>query len=189
MTSNRREILQYLSASGYADTELDTVIDRALRLVEQAVRPKMLHDVFPCEPRDGGVTVGGRFFAGRDLQKNLTGCCEVILLAVTLGAEADLLLRREAVRGALPAAVMQAVLAEQTERAADLAQQRAIASHAAGKRTRARFSLGYGDTRLSDQERFFALLPISKRMGVTLTDGFLMLPSKSVTAFVGIVSE
>lgn len=51
---------------------------------------------------------------------------------------------------------------------------------------RPRFSPGYGDFRLSCQQFFFDALEISKRIGVYLTESFLMVPFKSITAVIGI---
>ena len=51
---------------------------------------------------------------------------------------------------------------------------------------RPRFSAGYGDFGIENQNLFFKNLEINKLLGVTLTEGMLMSPSKSVTAIVGI---
>ena len=49
-----------------------------------------------------------------------------------------------------------------------------------------RFSPGYGDLRLDHQKDWFRLLDISKQIGIELTDSLLMVPTKSVTALIGI---
>ena len=54
-----------------------------------------------------------------------------------------------------------------------------------GKVTR-RFSPGYGDLSLDLQKTVFELLNPEKHIGITLTDGMLMTPMKSVSAFIGI---
>ncbi|MBQ5601557.1 MAG: Vitamin B12 dependent methionine synthase activation subunit, partial [Clostridia bacterium] len=51
-----------------------------------------------------------------------------------------------------------------------------------------RFSPGYGDLPLSAQKNIFAVLDPERRIGLTLNSSLLMSPSKSVTAFVGLVS-
>ena len=189
MTANKREIRRYLAAGDTPEESIEAQIDRAVALAEQTVRPNWIYSIYDCVPLADGVQVGDVFFAGTSLAKNLAGCTRVILLAVTLGAEADLLLRKESIRGAFPAAVMQAVLTERIERACDAAEEEAAVALAGGGRTRPRFSLGYGDTLLSDQKRFFALLPVGKRLGITLSDGYLMTPTKSVTALIGVLGQ
>ena len=186
MNVNRKEIYRYLSAGDTPSEVLDAQIDRALSLAESTVRPRSVSAVYTCEAKEDGANVGGVWFAGSSLGKNLRPCKRTFLLAVTLGAEADLLLRREAQRGAANGAVMQAVLTEWIEQVCDAAERELASLLAPGETLRPRFSIGYGDTLLSDQKAFFALLPVTKRLGVSLSDSFLMTPTKSVTAFLGI---
>ena len=49
-----------------------------------------------------------------------------------------------------------------------------------------RYSPGYGDFPLECQPGLFRLLGVQRNIGVTLTDSLLMLPTKSVTAVIGI---
>lgn len=49
-----------------------------------------------------------------------------------------------------------------------------------------RFSPGYGDLPLSLQKDVCALLDAPRRLGVQVTDSFLLNPSKTVTAVVGL---
>ena len=49
-----------------------------------------------------------------------------------------------------------------------------------------RFSPGYGDLPLEVQRDIFALLSPERAIGVTLGDGLLMSPTKSVSAIIGI---
>ena len=54
---------------------------------------------------------------------------------------------------------------------------------------RPRFSPGYGDWPLEEQRQLFAVLNCAKRIGLTLTDGLMMAPSKSVTAIIGLSED
>ena len=54
---------------------------------------------------------------------------------------------------------------------------------------RPRFSPGYGDFALDHQKDIFQILECEKRIGLTLTEGNLMMPSKSVTAVIGFTTE
>ena len=49
-----------------------------------------------------------------------------------------------------------------------------------------RFSPGYGDFPLAQQAAFCSVLDVSRRIGVSLTSGSLMVPQKSVTALLGV---
>ncbi|MFR4384234.1 MAG: vitamin B12 dependent-methionine synthase activation domain-containing protein [Phascolarctobacterium sp.] len=51
------------------------------------------------------------------------------------------------------------------------------------------FSPGYGDWPLEEQKLLFPILDCAKRIGLTLTDGMMMAPSKSVTAIIGLSED
>ena len=51
---------------------------------------------------------------------------------------------------------------------------------------RPRFSPGYGDLPLSIQGRFLDTIEATKRAGIYLSEGDIMLPEKSVTAIMGV---
>jgi len=73
------------------------------------------------------------------------------------------------------------------ERAADAANARARAYAAKqGSFTSWRFSPGYGDLPLAVQRDFLAALDATRQLGITLTPSNLMVPTKSVTAIVGV---
>ena len=48
-----------------------------------------------------------------------------------------------------------------------------------------RFSPGYGDLSIECQKEIFDILGYQKKIGLTLTDSFMMSPTKSVTALFG----
>jgi cobalamin-dependent methionine synthase I len=56
----------------------------------------------------------------------------------------------------------------------------------AGFKAHPRFSPGFGDLPLTVQAEILGLLDAGRRMGITLSDSFLMAPSKSVTAIIGL---
>ena len=56
-------------------------------------------------------------------------------------------------------------------------------------RIKPRFSPGYADLSLNTQRYIFSLLDCPRRIGIFLNQSLLMSPSKSVTAFVGIVDK
>ena len=61
-----------------------------------------------------------------------------------------------------------------------------LAAAFAPRRLTDRFSPGYGDMPLSQQEALCRVLDVGRRIGVGLTAGGLMIPQKSVTALIGV---
>ena len=128
--------------------------------------------------------------ASKDLRKNLQGCGEVYLLAATLGPGPDLLIRRASVQRMSDAAIYQALCAEMIESCCDqiCARLRRQAAEE-GLYLKPRFSPGYGDLPLDLQKDLLRILDAPKKIGLTLTDSLLMMPSKSVTALIGLTKE
>ena len=87
------------------------------------------------------------------------------------------------VDGIARGAVMQAVLASKIEEVCDGIENRLRAQ---GLTLRQRYSPGYFDLDITEQRKIFALLDLTKRIGLTLSDTCQMIPTKSVTAIIGI---
>lgn len=121
------------------------------------------------------------------LARHLDGCERVVLMAATLGIGIDRLIAKYGRLSPAKAVLLQAIGTERVEALCD-AFCDALAAET-GLTPRGRFSPGYGDLPLNTQREVFSLLQAEKRIGVTLNDSFLMSPSKSVTAFVGLSHE
>lgn len=181
----RKEILRYLNTrSTVTDERLFEIIDNCSARAYETVSPKTLRRIYECEVRKDGVSVGGFFFKSERLAQNMNGCRRVVLFAATLGTQADRLLREAASQSAAETAVCQAVLAAMIEEVCDNLEAEIKSEY--GFSLRRRYSPGYFDLDISNQTKIFKLLDITKRIGVTLSDTMQMLPTKSVTAFIGI---
>ena len=85
------------------------------------------------------------------------------------------------------AVIYQAAAAAMIEAWSDEVNSRIIQEAAKeGLFCRPRFSPGYGDFSLAYQSDFARILRIQKEIGVSLTESMLMMPSKSVTAVIGL---
>jgi cobalamin-dependent methionine synthase I len=51
---------------------------------------------------------------------------------------------------------------------------------------RPRFSPGYGDFSILHQQEILNMLDAPKRIGLTMTDAYMLAPTKSVTAIIGV---
>ncbi len=172
------------------DPALLALLDQVEPALLQAAEPKSLYREFACTVQGRCVAVGPFQAESRDLARNLAGCRRAILLAATLGPEVDRLYRRLAVSHMAEAAALQGAAAALVEAYCDQIQASTRREKAAeGLFLRPRFSPGYGDLPLDCQRQFFAILECNKRLGMGLTDSLLMVPSKSVTAIIGITEE
>jgi cobalamin-dependent methionine synthase I len=106
-------------------------------------------------------------------------------MAATLGSEAESLLRRAQSRSMGDALILDALGSAAIEAVCDQLCAE-IAQELSPRRLTARFSPGYGDLPLDQQRELFAVLDVTRRIGVSLSESALMLPQKSVTALIGV---
>ena len=126
----------------------------------------------------------------RNLYRNLKGCEKVVLFAATLGLEADRLIARKTAVRMSEAVIYQAAAAAIIETYCDeINEEIRLHYEKEGFFLRPRFSPGYGDVALSHQKDFCRLLIVSKKIGLTVTEGDLMVPIKSVTAVIGLSKQ
>ena len=129
----------------------------------------------------------GLVLEGRDIARHLDGACEAVLMACTLGAESERALRLRTATSPTDALLYGAAASALVEAAADAEESRIVAEAAArGLRTNFRYSPGFGDLPLAVQPAFLAALDAPRRIGLAATAGNLLVPTKSVTAVVGL---
>lgn len=187
LTPNIHEALRYLGVPDPAPAELREQAERAAQRLCSALRPRWAWRVFPLERTEAGFVVSGTdlVLTGRLAETMLAGCHSAALLACTLGAEFDALLRSEQARDMSGAAVLDALGSAYVEAGCGGAEVE-IAARLPGRFLTDRFSPGYGDLPLALQSALCALLDTPRRLGVTVGESFLMNPCKSVTAVIGL---
>ena len=183
-TLNMNEILKYLGFRGQELTEeIAAQIRRCTDEVLAAATPRLTYRHVPLE--DGAVL--GVTFAGNDIPRMLEPCEEVVLFGATLGPGVERLMMRYEVVNAADSVIMDACASTAIENICNNFEsdmRRAV--EAEGRYLTDRFSPGYGDLPIAEQPKFFALLDMTRRIGVSLTPTTIMVPRKSVTAIMGI---
>lgn len=197
---DRDEALRYL---GYTGQKLDEALrvrfEELAEACECTLRPACVHAVFGVDGEhsrwegDGArvALVGAPLvLEGRAIAEHLRGARKVALLACTLGAPSEREVRKHAALGPTDGLLYDAAASALVEAAADAAEE-AIAKEAAaqGLHAGSRFSPGYGDFPLDVQPAFLAALDASRRIGVQVTKGNLLVPSKSITAVMGLFDQ
>ncbi|MBO7482425.1 MAG: Vitamin B12 dependent methionine synthase activation subunit [Kiritimatiellae bacterium] len=184
---DRAEALRYMRmGAATPDDEMLRRLEKVERDVLASVRPASCREMVAVS--DAGpeaVRVGPLLLPGRDLRRALAGCGRAFLFAATLGAGVDAYLRRCGQTSAADLVMAQGVATALIEAYCDECC-RDMASSLGGAALAPRFSPGYGDLPLSVQRPLLEALDASRRAGVALTDSFLMVPSKSVSAIVGV---
>lgn len=184
---NRNEILRYLRTSSRVEDErLFSLIDECCDEVNACVKPKTLHRIFNCSVDEDSLRIGDTLFYSTRLADNLKGCRRVCVFGATLGTECDRLLRTYSATNIARSMVLQACLASKIEEVCDDLEDKLRAE---GLVLRQRYSPGYFDLDIKENKKIFELLELTKRIGLTITDTYQMVPTKSVTAFIGIEND
>lgn len=192
---NIREIYRYL---GYGinvpDDTVKSMVKEVLEELIKSINPKCIYKIYDSSVIGDKVVLHNTIcFHSQNLADNLKTCCKVVLFAATLGIEADKLMQRYAVLNMAKGSIAQSCGAACIEAYCDLQQEKICSeiSDIVGSKLylRPRFSPGYGDLALQNQELIFHELDCTKRIGLTLTDSLLMVPTKSVTAFIGLTQQ
>ena len=188
---NEKEILRYLGYGRHeADQQTLRLITECYAELERQAVPKYICREYPLSITGDELDLGCLRTVSKNLSKNLADCSGVILFAATLGSRVDLLLKKYSTLQMSKAVVMQAAAVAMLEEYCDEVNlQLKHQYELEGKYLRPRFSPGYGDFSLECQREITAALEVGKRIGITLTDSLLMVPTKSVTAVIGIGSR
>lgn len=186
MDFNRREALRYLRARP-DDKDAQVLVDTVyLKLRNELQARHVLTKTKVTVDTEGITLANGTRFTSRDLAAHVQGYEEVLLLGATLGSRVDAAIRRLALGSVAEGAAAQAVAAALIESYCDEVQAK---FDTGGLAQRPRFSPGYGDWDLAEQRLLFPVLNCAKLIGLTLTEGCMMAPSKSVTAVIGLSED
>ena len=183
-----REVYRYLGYRKITPTpEIDARIQACIGRMQAAATPRAIARRFPVRTEaPDRVEIAGLTIRSRDLYRNLSGCDDAYMFAATIGIGIDLLIKRGEVASMTDSIIYQAAGAEMIESYADSEVATLRAQEAArGYQLRPRYSPGYGDLPLALQTDFARILDMQKWCGISLTDALLMVPSKSITAFIG----
>lgn len=183
------EIKRYLK---YDKQELDEQSEKnianALALLDKFAQPKYTYKIFDIEVSKSEVVIidSNIIFSSKNLATNLKQCHKAIFLVATLGLELDYQIKRLEINDLALAYVLNACAVEYLEKYLDYLQANILNKDYYQK---SRFSIGYGDLALANQSKMINLVEATKLIGVNVLKSHLMVPSKSVSAIIGISNE
>ena len=139
------------------------------------------------------------------LAKHLEGCDRIVISAATLGQGVDELISETQSTKIALSVVIDCGASLLAVVAADIAMERIredlseCKEQTAGSDNSAagaeplfmteRFSPGYGDSPLEMQTQLLELLDAERQLGITLSKGYMMSPSKSITGIMGLADH
>jgi hypothetical protein len=188
---DKSEILRYL---GYRrkqalTDEVSELVDQMMLEVQEIANARYLYQVydFTLDAEKSAIHVTGTdlVLTSTHLYQQLKQATKIVLLAVTLGVEVDRQIRLYQSSELTKGLVLDAACAAYIEKVCDLAEVE-LAAEFSNYELNRRFSPGYGDLSLMVQPQFLTTLAADRQLGISLTETYLMIPRKSVTAIIGL---
>ncbi len=178
---NRNEAVRYLGGAGIElNYRMDRLMDECEKEILAKASPRFLYlekDLpFP------------EIMGGRDIENHLAGCEKAVLMCATLGTEIDRLIRINQISDMARAVVLDSFASVAIEQVCSQVDN-LIAQNLSGLYMTFRFSPGYGDYPIEMQKTFLGILDAPRKIGLTTNDNYLLMPSKSVTAVLGLSKE
>lgn len=192
-TIDKKEVLRYAGHRAEdIPPHIDTVADRVIDACKAAVTPRSVVRRCGITATADGVAVNGTdlVLKGEDIKKHLSDCNECCIICVTIGAGADSFIRTMMAVDTVHGLLADGAATAAVESCCDSVENTLrVELKKEGKYLTWRYSPGYGDFPFTQQPDILAFLQADRFAGVTCTDSCLMLPSKSVTAVMGIADR
>ncbi len=181
---SRVEVQKYLGYAGQTLTvELEQRIESMVSLCEQSLHPSYIYATYPID--DLPIHL-----AGSAIQSHLEGAVGCVFMVCTLGIACDTAIRTYSVKSALDAFIYDTAASALIESVANACEANAVhKAHDANLMINGRFSPGYADLPLDIQSEILVCLNATRRLGLTVTQEGMLIPTKSITACLGLFDD
>ena len=186
---DQKEMMRYAGLSPRAKDFPQKAIDEAKQEALVLAEPKGIWQILPYDPEQGIIQgpKSSLTLEGRAIRRHLSSSYMVAVLAVTVGddiekASSAHFKEGRYVQGLLLDAAATAATEQLADQVDSLIQKEAAKN---GQKTTWRFSPGYGDWPVTQQNNFCRLIETEK-IGLSVTDHSMLFPRKSVTAIIGL---
>ena len=169
------------------DDKIQEIIDNCEKELLNSITPAYYYSIFNINHEPNKVTLENCDLSliGEDISNHLKDCDKAILFCATLSHGPDKLIRINQVRDMTKSIIIDALASAAIEQICDLIQEEINERFPSLYQTW-RFSPGYGDLPLDIQKEFINVLSATKRAGISSTNTNMLIPSKSVTAIIGL---
>ena len=185
---DKKEVLRYLHhKSDILDKNLDQMIDELIQETKELSRPRFIYNIFTLK-KDNEIFLNGTnlTFNSSDIKKHLLYSDKCAVMCATLGNEIEMRINYYSKIELLKSIILDACASTYIEALCDeVDKELDKKAKSEGLYITSRYSPGYGDFDISIQKELLNIIEASKKIGVTVTDSFIMLPRKSVSAIIG----
>lgn len=186
-----REVLRYINVPYHAaDATLKQEILTAYGEIESMARIREVYGLFNIEPKEDLIVFQEINFQieSADLAKVVKNCNQLYVMAVTIGSEIDKRISGTQQTDMMKALIYNACANVLIEQACDHVEEEIMKNIKDGQYLTMRYSPGYGDVPLTVQTEILNFLDATRKAGITTTKAGMLIPLKSVTAFIGLSS-
>ena len=183
------EILRYVSVPvDQATEELKREIQEIYTTLEAELSPKATYGKFKLRIEADEVFFEGTNFSVKSgqLVKILKNCGWCYVLGATLGIDFDRKVNRLQKSDMTKAILVNACGSVLIEKVCDELETRWLEEMSEDEYLTMRYSPGYGDVPITIQDELLSIIDATRQIGLTTTRSHMLLPTKSITAFVGI---
>lgn len=187
---DRGEAFRYMGFGDQTPDEsfIKRVDDIEERLIKTA-KPRFIWRLMQLSRNENGICNAGSIkLNGISITEHLKDCNEAVFMAATLSSQADILISRANKINMTDALIADALASAGIEQICNKAEL-LIGQELKDKYMTWRFSPGYGDLPIQLQEDFISILDAQRKIGLTVTDSYMLIPTKSVTAIIGISNK
>lgn len=181
---DKKEALQYMRSSNSSDHRLDLLAENAINQATEVAKPKACYYKTPIEIKGNKINFGFETVISSSLAKSLENCSFAYLFSATIGVDFDRLLNKQLITSPSNALALDATGSAAIEGVCNSVCD--FLAKESNSILRPRFSPGYGDLDISFQKSLINVLDANRKIGLSLTQGLMLTPIKSVTAIVGI---
>jgi len=180
--------LGYWRLSTKIDEKTKNLIEENISAAQKLIRPKVCAAFDDITVKEDEILCKNGFkIKSKDVSKLFKNCFKIYGVAATIGAELEK--RRDDYikdKETFNALIFDAAGSVAAEEAITLANNQLIEFEAKNSNSLTkRYSTGYGDWTIENQKELLSWLGAEK-IGITLTESFLMKPEKSVSAVIGV---
>lgn len=187
-----KEVLRYL---GYKNQSLNDetmkLVDECIREVHEYIKENYVYGFYDINKVSGEVQLVNTnvILQGKDIYNHLKNSKRCAIMAVTAGSVMDFKIRYYEKVNLTKALILDACATTAVESVCDEVEEQ-IKKEALnmGFGITWRYSPGYGDLPINLQPKLLNLLEAQKKIGLTASESYILLPRKSVTAIIGFQS-
>ncbi|WP_054739698.1 vitamin B12 dependent-methionine synthase activation domain-containing protein [Cellulosilyticum ruminicola] len=174
-----------------ANKEIIRKVEEAYELIEHIAKPKAISHKLNISLNGDEVIFENTALKveSSDLARLLRNAKSCYIMAVTLGQEVDRQIGIKQRLDMLDAMILDSCASVFIDKVCDEHEQELMKSLKEGEFFTMRFSPGYGNVPLKAQRPFLNVLQTEKKIGLTLTRTNMLVPTKSITAIVGISNQ